>query len=188
MIEDQRPISGAGTGSDCEAPESTSSNVVRITEYVTSRTYVSSNKSGVNNRPASAAQCDDQEEIDRPAEEDEAEAVEVDASDTQSNRSVRRHRAGSGSGGFSGIDTKPRTSDYESSDSPNSSDHCDEVSAGNSRSSAVEDDHHQIIIRTEMEELDCSYPIPSSAELDDGGQFDADPVGNENILFLWLDK
>lgn len=171
VVEDQRSISaGGGGGSDCEAPESGSSNVLRITEYVTSRTLVTSSRNG-NSRPTSTS-YDDEDDGDVEAEDDEPDCCDATA-ETQPHRPGRRSR--SGGGGSGGSSMKPRTSDYESSDSPNSSDHCEEISATNSRSSVVEDDQQPIVIRTEMEELDCSYPIPP-VELDDGVDYTIDRV------------
>lgn len=162
VADDQRSVSASGgAGSDCEAPESGSSNVLRITEYVTSRTIVPANRTG-NSRPTSN-NYDDEDDGDGEADDDEPDCGEAFSSE---NQPVRRGHRGGGGGGSGGASLKPRTSDYESSDSPNSSDHCEEISATNSRCSVVEDDQQPIVIRTEMEELDCSYPIPP-AETDE---------------------
>lgn len=150
--EDRR---STGAGSDCEAPESGSSNVLRITEYVTTRT-LTSNRSGNNNRQITSYDDDDG---DGEAGDDELESGDVtdNGEIQQENRPGRRsaHRGG-GSGHGS---VKPRTSDYESSDSPNSSDHCEEISIPSSRTALSQPESLQlpVLIRTELEEYDCSY-------------------------------
>lgn len=129
--------------------------MLRITEYVTTRT-LTSNRSGNNNRQITSYDDDDG---DGEAGDDELESGDVtdNGEIQQENRPGRRsaHRGG-GSGHGS---VKPRTSDYESSDSPNSSDHCEEISIPSSRTALGQPESLQlpVLIRTELEEYDCSY-------------------------------
>lgn len=152
VIEDRR---STGAGSDCEAPESGNSNVLRITEYVTTRTVVS-NRSGNNNRQTTSYDDDD---VEGEAGDDELEGGETtdNGEIQQENRSGRRSGHRGGESGHESI--KPRTSDYESSDSPNSSDHCEEISVPSNRTAVWQSESYQppVLIRTEMEEYDCPY-------------------------------
>ncbi|EFX75429.1 hypothetical protein DAPPUDRAFT_250482 [Daphnia pulex] len=178
VIEDQR---STGAGSDCEAPESGSSNVLRITEYVTSRTLASSRTGSVNRQISSYE--DDENDGDGEAGDDELESGDAaDSGETttrqQQIRPGRRsgHLSGSGSGHGS---IKPRTSDYESSDSPNSSDHCEEMPSSRTCTALEEAESQQqqqqppVVIRTEIEDPDCPHAIPSSGiEADDEDYID----------------
>lgn len=117
VAEDQKSCSGAG--SDCEAPDAASAGVVRIADYVTSRSCYNlappqpgpSNGGGGGNRHVQR-NCDGDENDENMEEQEVLGEVDTD-------HQRRPHRAAG---------NKPRTSDYESSDSPNSSDHCDEMS------------------------------------------------------------
>ena len=165
VIEDQR---STGAGSDCEAPESGSSNVLRITEYVTSRTLASC-RTGNNNRQISSYE-DDENDGDGEAGDDELENGDAaDSGETSRQQQQIRpgRRFGHLSGGSGHGSIKPRTSDYESSDSPNSSDHCEELSVPSSRTcTALEEPELQqqppVVIRTEIEDLDCPHAISYS--------------------------
>lgn len=116
VAEDQKSCSGAG--SDCEAPDAASAGVVRIADYVTSRGCYSlappqpgPSNGGSGNRNVQR-NCDGEEDDENMEEQEVLGEVDTDHQ--------RRHHKTAGN--------KPRTSDYESSDSPNSSDHCDEMS------------------------------------------------------------
>jgi hypothetical protein len=153
--------------------------VLRITEYVTSRTLAST-RTGSANRQISSYE-DDENDGDGEAGDDELESGDAaDSGETttrqQQIRPGRRsgHLSGSGSGHGS---IKPRTSDYESSDSPNSSDHCEEMPSSRTCTALEEPESQQqqppVVIRTEIEDPDYPHAIPSSGiEADDEDYID----------------
>ena len=155
--------------------------MLRITEYVTTRTLVTKSRTGSQKKTSG---YDDYED-DAEADDDEPECGDAASVDENRQRQLgRRPPSGAGS-------AKPRTSDYESSDSPNSSDHCEELSSSAANSRCAEDEQQQqqqqqVVIRTEMEELDCAYPT-SVAEPDDEDYNNVDrvrPKKEKNIFKL----
>lgn len=147
--------------------------MLRITEYVTSRTLASS-RTGSSNRQISSYE-DDENDGDGEAGDDELESGDAaDSGETTRQQQIRTgRRSGHLNEGSGHCSIKPRTSDYESSDSPNSSDHCEEMSVPSSRTcTTLEEPELQqqppVVIRTEIEDLDYPHAIPSSGiEADD---------------------
>lgn len=116
-MTDAEARAGSACGSEAGDGDSLGANAVRIADYVTSRTF----SRNAANSAASRAR-DDEDDAEREEEEDE---VENGTSEQPRHRHRRHHRGpGTESGGGA---SKPRTSDYESSDSPNSSDHCEDL-------------------------------------------------------------
>jgi hypothetical protein len=125
-------------------------------------------RTGSNHRQISSYD-DDENDGDGEAGDDELESGDAaDSVETTQQQQIRPgRRSGHLSGGSGHGSIKPRTSDYESSDSPNSSDHCEEMSVPSSRTcTALEEPESQqqptVVIRTEIEDLDCPHAISYS--------------------------
>ena len=172
VIEDQR------SGSDCEAPtESAQSGVVRIADYVTSRGYstppvpvVASAGNGSNRQHRNYEGDDDEDD-----EEQGGGGGDVSAEDHRNHQRRQHHHHRSGI-------SKPRTSDYESSDSPNSSDHCDDTIGSNSK-----DDHQQVFARDSdgLGAQDASETEPVDDDAIDSSKDPAPVVVIHQVRSLW---
>lgn len=122
------PAATTDAGSTCgsEAGDATpdSAGAVRIADYVTSRAF---NRATLNGA-AGCRKDDDADDAEGEAGDDEAENSQPP--EQARHRHQRRQRGHGADGPLSASGAnKPRTSDYESSDSPNSSDHCEELTA-----------------------------------------------------------